>query len=44
MQDFIIHNRSLGGQIDNGIPKGCPPRCVHCWFLSDDIKVIGNDS
>lgn len=42
--DFIIHNKQLGGQVDNiGIPKGCPPRCAHCWFLSDGVKVIGND-
>jgi hypothetical protein len=44
LADFIIHNKQLGGQVDNiGIPKGCPPRCAHCWFLSDGIKVIGND-
>jgi hypothetical protein len=42
--EFIIHNKQLGGKVDNiGIPKGCPPRCAHCWFLSDGIKVIGND-
>lgn len=44
LNDFIIHNKRLGGEVDNlGVPKGCPPRCAHCWFLSDEIKVIGND-
>jgi hypothetical protein len=42
--DFFIHNRKLGTPLDNlGIPKNCPPRCAHCWFLSDGVKVIGND-
>ncbi|MEN9918685.1 MAG: hypothetical protein RL662_1121, partial [Bacteroidota bacterium] len=44
LSDFIIHNKRLGGEVDSfGVPKGCPPRCTHCWFLSNDIKVIGND-
>jgi hypothetical protein len=34
---FLLHNRSLKNSVD------VPPRCVHCWHLTDGVTVIGND-
>jgi hypothetical protein len=37
-----MHNRNL---LDKPVPapEGVPPRCVHCWNLTDGVTVIGND-
>jgi YwqJ-like deaminase len=37
LSSFLLHNRSL-----NNV-TGVPPRCAHCWHLTDGITVIGND-
>jgi hypothetical protein len=37
LSSFLLHNRSLND------PTGVPPRCAHCWHLTDGITVIGND-
>jgi hypothetical protein len=51
---FMLHNRSLRKEKDgtykpdgsaNKVEQkdGVPPRCVHCWYLTDGVTVIGND-
>jgi uncharacterized protein YPO0396 len=51
---FMLHNRSLRKEKDgtykldgsaNKVEQrdGVPPRCVHCWHLTDGVTVIGND-
>jgi hypothetical protein len=37
LPSFMLHNRSLND------PAGVPPRCSHCWHLTDGVTVIGND-
>jgi hypothetical protein len=42
LPEFLMHNRNL---LDKPVPapEGVPPRCVHCWHLTDGVTVIGND-
>jgi hypothetical protein len=42
LPEFLMHNRNL---LDKPVPapEGVPPRCVHCWNLTDGVTVIGND-
>ncbi|MCW5907228.1 MAG: hypothetical protein KIS94_05175 [Chitinophagales bacterium] len=36
-KEIIGFNRDLLNTANNN------PRCIHCWYLTDDIKMIGND-
>ena len=40
LKDFLLHNRSLR---PNSLGEGVPPRCAHCWHLTDGVRVVGND-
>lgn len=51
---FLLHNRSLKKEKDGTVKPdgsankienrdGVPPRCLHCWHLTDGVTVIGND-
>ena len=52
LQDFMIHNRNLDKRKvknDDGtktvidIGDSIPPRCVHCFYLTNGVVIIGND-
>jgi hypothetical protein len=37
LASFLLHNQSFEN------PGGVPPRCAHCWHITDGVTVIGND-
>lgn len=37
LSEFLLHNKALNGS------GNVPPRCLHCWHLTDGLTVIGND-
>ena len=37
IEELLLHNRNMTD------PSKVPPRCINCWFITQGIKVIGND-